>query len=249
MIAAVLIASAVGMGLDGPGIRRVSYDGAAPPALSCSLRAGCEVVLQPGERILFAATSYGRWSAVTADDGASGFAPRLLLRPSRLDEPDGHGGRRQLRATLTVLTTRREYVVALASSDRDVQSRLGFTYRQEPGPIVRRAVPAPGVTAAAPSPTPAASLAARVVDVNWATSGDPSVRCAERPFSTGHQVWCKLPALTMAPAAFAVDGARRLPVPFHVTDGYLVVDAVVSPIELVVGGTHPRVATIVRAVK
>jgi Conjugal transfer protein len=248
MIAVAMVAAAVGVGVDGPALRRVPYESAAPPALRCSVRAGCEVVLEPGERILFAATSYGRWSVVTADDGGSGFAPRLLLRPGSLGEADAHGKRRDLRATLTVLTTRREYVVALASSDGDVPTRLGFTYPHERAG--RRSGPVPRPIAAAPSPTPAASPTARAVDQSWATSGDPSVRCAEPPFSTGHQVFCKLPAaLTTAPAAFAVDGARRLPVPFHLADGYLVVDALVSPIELVVGGAHPRVATIVRAVK
>lgn len=241
---ALVIGAAVAMGVDGPGLRRVPYDGGAPPALSCSVRAGCEVVLEPGERIVFAATSYGRWSAVTADDGGSGSAPRLLLRPDRLDEPDGRGRRRQLRATLTVLTTRREYVVALASSDRDVPARLGFTYARTR--VVQRAAPAPRASAQALGPSPAPSPTARVVDANWTMTGDPSVRCVEPPFSMGQQVWCRLPARAAAPAAFAVDGPRRLPVPFHLADGYLVVDAIVSPIELVVGGAHPRVATIVR---
>ncbi len=248
---AMVLALAVGAGVDGPGLRRVPYDAATPPRLSCSARAGCEVVLQPGERMTFAAAVDDRWSVVPADDGASGMAPRVLLRPAAADEPDGRGGRRRLRSWLTVLTTRREYVIGLEASSADQYHRLGFTYRENAGAAVRSAAPTSAPSASVIAPLGGEVVSREAVDVAWSATGDPAVRCAKPPFSIGKQVWCELPGATpVMPAAFAIDGRRLVPVPFHVADGrYLVVDALVSPIELVVGGSPRQTAIITRVVK
>jgi hypothetical protein len=237
--------------VDGPGLRRVPYDAARPPTLVCSTKFGCEVILEPGERLRIASIFDDRWTAKVADDGATGMAPRVLIGPTIADEDSGHGAARQpLRTSLKMLTTKREYVVELVSTAAYQEHRLGFTYRDAPGVFVRIETPPP-LVAPAPSPRPdeASALDPSTMDFGWRASGDPAVRCVGTPFSIGNQVWCKLPEnLNEKPAAYKLDGKKLVPVPFHfVATRYIVIDATVSPIELVLGGSQEHVATIVRA--
>jgi hypothetical protein len=236
-------------GVDGPGLRRVPYDALRPPTLTCSTKYGCEVVLEPGERLRIASLFDDRWTAKVADDGTSGMAPRVLLGPTAADEDDGHGGRQPLRTSLELLTTKREYVVELQSSGRYEQHRLGFTYRQLPAVVVRLEPPPRSAPTVPTPPEEGFMVEPSRMDFGWKAVGDPAVRCVGTPFSIGSQLWCKLPAdATDKPAAYRLDGSTRVPLPFHfVGQRYLVVDAPIWPVQLVVGGSQERVVTITRA--
>jgi Conjugal transfer protein len=251
MMALAMLAAALSIAAsaDGPGLRRVPYDAARPPTLTCSTKYGCELVLEPGERLRLASLFDDRWTAKVADDGASGMAPRVLIGPTAADEDDGHGGRQPLRTSLELLTTKREYVVELQSSGRYEQHRLGFTYRQLPAVVVRVEPPPPVLLAVTARPDEGTAVDPSLMDFGWKAEGDPAVRCVGTPFSIGSQLWCKLPAdATEKPTAYRVDGSRRVPLPFHfVGQRYIVIDAPVWPVALVVGGSHERVATITRA--
>jgi hypothetical protein len=244
----VSLALTIAASVDGPGLRRVPYDASHPPTLVCSTKFGCEVILEPGERLRIASIFDDRWTAKVADDGASGMAPRVLIGPTVADEDNGRGGRQPLRTSLKMLTTKREYVVELVSSPLYQEHRLGFTYRDSPGVVVRIETPPP-IAAPTSRPEDTSALDPADMDFGWRATGDAAVRCVGTPFSVGSQLWCKLPEdVSDKPAAYKLDGKKLVPVPFHfVGKRYIVIDAVVSPIQLVLGGSHEHVATITRA--
>jgi hypothetical protein len=246
-----MLSAVLGVASDGPGLRRVPYNASAPPVLTCSTKYGCEVILQPGERLRIASLFDSRWTAKVADDGSTGMAPRVLIGPTLATDDDGHGRHLPLRTSLDMLTTKREYVVRLVATSAYEEHRLGFTYRDDAPVVIHVEPPAMPESAPVPSPTPSEEMAAldpAQMDFGWRAQGEGERTCVG-VFSVGSQVWCKLPeGVNDAPAAYQVDGRKLVPIASHeVGKRWVVIDVPTSPIALVWGGSHEQTVRIVRA--
>jgi hypothetical protein len=250
---------------DGPGLTRVPYDTSQVPLLTCSVGAGCEVILGVGERLKVATLMDDRWTARVEDPGSADTAPRIVISPSVADEVDEAGHRKPLMTQFHAVTleTKREYVVNLQATSRFETHRLGFTYKSAPAQVivVQRDLPMlprlDGSIAAAggdATPVPVESPISETppldparMDFGWQQTGDAGIRCVT-VFSYGSQIWCKMRSnLLRVPSAYIVDGSKLEPVNAHpVAQRYLVVDSVIAPLRLVLAGSPQLTVTIQR---
>lgn len=238
---------------DGPEMTRVPYASSRVPTLLCSTIYGCEIILEVGEQLRLASLNDDRWSAKVESAGTATGAARILIVPGVADQPAADGlGRQPLQTAFHALTDRREYVVDLRATGVAVEHRLGFVY-DAPAVVVRAPAQDPALASATPVPVAVPRAETPPLDparmnFGWRVSGSPEIRCAA-VFSYGEQVWCALPAgLARTPIAYYADGRKDEPLNTHVVaQRYLVVDSLMAPIALELGGSHAARAVIERA--
>jgi len=140
------------------GSYRYSAEAQAIPVVTIQQGDLCDIELQAGERINQAVISDSlRWKMTDGISGAD--TPHVFVKPTEND----------LRALLTITTSRRVYHIRLVSTNGSGEEFVGFYYPATIGQF------RPHVVAAAPTPSPAWTCA-RPLDSRYRIDGVPEFR-------------------------------------------------------------------------
>jgi len=213
------------------GVVRYRFPGAAP-TLACAPLTVCTIVLQNGESVSGLATGDSeRWIIATSPSGPGGSTPLVLVKP-KADS---------LQTNLVIATTAHVYYVALVSTQRWSNSRIGFTYPDEEL-AARNAAEAKRAEAAtldAP-PTPAPESFDGAYTIRGAKQILP-----QQAYNDGTHTYVrydKLPSDLPILVAVTGDGTNQI-VNYRLLDHTFIVDGVPPGLDLILNagtGKHGR---------
>lgn len=119
---------------DSDGVLRFQYGRPTPPVMSCSVQNVCEILLQPGEKVLDrVAGDTVRWVIATGVAGPGGATPTIFFKPTDTCDRDAQTGRCHgpLQTNMIITTQQHNYEIVLKSDGYARQTRYGYAYPRE----------------------------------------------------------------------------------------------------------------------